>query len=119
MSFEAILREIVSQCPGCIGVALMGSDGIPIAEASGAGESDEVTLLGVEFGRVLEEARKVASTVNGGELEELVIAMARTQVVLRAVDRETLFVLALEPSGNLGKARYLLRRHTIDVREQL
>jgi predicted regulator of Ras-like GTPase activity (Roadblock/LC7/MglB family) len=48
-----------------------------------------------------------------------VIAMSRTQVVMRAVDRETLFVLALDPSGNLGKARYLLRRHVIDVREQL
>lgn len=119
MSFEAILRGIVSQCPGCIGVALMGADGIPIAEAGGAGESDEVTLLGVEFGRVLEEARKVASTVNGGELEELVIAMARTQVVMRAVDRDTLLVLALDPSGNLGKARYLLRRQLLDVRELL
>ena len=119
MSFDEILRGIVSQCPGCIGVALMGSDGIPIAEVGGAGEGEEVTLLGVEFGRVLDEARKVASTVGGGELEELVIAMARTQVVMRAVDRDTLFVLALEPSGNLGKARYLLRRHTLDVREQL
>jgi predicted regulator of Ras-like GTPase activity (Roadblock/LC7/MglB family) len=119
MSFEAILRSIVSQCPGCIGIALMGADGIPIAEVGGSGESEEVTLLGVEFGRVLEEARKVAASVNGGELEELVIAMARTQVVMRAVDRDTLFVLALDPAGNLGKARYLLRRHTIDVRELL
>jgi predicted regulator of Ras-like GTPase activity (Roadblock/LC7/MglB family) len=119
MSFEAILRGIVSQCPGCVGVALMGTDGIPIAEVGGAGDCDEVTLLGVEFGRVLDEARKVAATVNGGELEELVITMARTQVVMRAVDRETIFVLALEPSGNLGKARYLLRRHVLDVREQL
>jgi len=119
MSFEAILRAIVSQCPGALGAALMGVDGIPIAEVSGAGESEEVTLLGVEFGRVLEEARKVAAAVNGGALDELVIAMARTQVVLRSVDAETFFVLALDASGNLGKARYLLRRHLIDVREQL
>jgi predicted regulator of Ras-like GTPase activity (Roadblock/LC7/MglB family) len=119
MSFDEILRGIVSQCPGCIGVALMGSDGIPIAEVGGAGEGEDVTLLGVEFGRVLEEARKVAANVGGGELEELVISMARSQVVMRAVDPDTLFVLALDPSGNLGKARYLLRRHTLDVREQL
>jgi predicted regulator of Ras-like GTPase activity (Roadblock/LC7/MglB family) len=119
MSFEEILRGIVGQCPGCIGVALMGSDGIPIAEVGGSGEGEEVTLLGVEFGRVLDEARKVAATVGGGELEELVIAMAHSQVVMRAVDRDTLFVLALDPTGNLGKARYLLRRHTLDVREQL
>jgi predicted regulator of Ras-like GTPase activity (Roadblock/LC7/MglB family) len=119
MSFEAILRGIVSQCPGCIGLALMGADGIPIAEAAGAGDSEEVTLLGVEFGRVLDEARKVAASVDGGELEELVIGMARRQVLIRGVDRETFFVLALDPTGNLGKARYLLRRHLLDVREQL
>jgi predicted regulator of Ras-like GTPase activity (Roadblock/LC7/MglB family) len=119
MSFDEILRGIASQCPGCIGVALMGSDGIPIAEVGGAGEGEDVTLLGVEFGRVLEEARKVAANVGGGELEELVISMGRSQVVMRAVDPDTLFVLALDPSGNLGKARYLLRRHTLDVREQL
>jgi len=119
MSFEAILRGIVDQSPGALGAALMGADGIPIAEVGGAGESEEVTLLGIEFGRVLEEARKVAMAVNGGALEELVIAMGRTQVVLRSVDAETYFVLALDPSGNLGKARYLLRRHTLDVRELL
>lgn len=119
MSFDGILRGIVDQCAGCLGVALMGADGIPIAEASGARESEEVTLLGVEFGRVLDEARKVASIVEGGELEELVISMARTQVLMRAVDRETFFVLALDPSGNLGKARYLIRRALLDVRALL
>ena len=75
MSFETILRGIVTQCPGCIGAALMGSDGIPIAEVGGVREADEVSLLGVEFGRVLDEARKVAATVNCGELEEFVVAM--------------------------------------------
>jgi predicted regulator of Ras-like GTPase activity (Roadblock/LC7/MglB family) len=119
MSFEAILRGIVDRCPGCLGVALMGADGIPIAEQAGARESDEVTLLGVEFGRVLEEARKVASIVNGGEMEELTIAMAKTQVVMRAVDRETFLVLALDHDGNAGKAKYLLRRALLDVRELL
>lgn len=119
MSFENILRQIVEQCPGCAGAALMGSDGIPIAELSGARDAEEVSLLGVEFGRVLEEARKVAAAVNGGELQELVVELARVQLVLRAVDPETFFVLAVEPGGNLAKGRYLLRRFSHDVREQL
>ena len=119
MSFEGILRGIVDQCHGCLGAALMGADGIPIAEVGGSRESDEVTLLGVEFGPVLDEARKVARVVNGGEMEELAIAMANTQVVMRAVDRETFFVLALDQDGNVGKAKYLLRRALVDVREIL
>ncbi len=119
MSFDSILRGIVEQCPGCVGACLMGADGIAIAEVGGSGEAEEVSLLGVELGRVLEEARKVADAIHGGELEELVVNMSRFQVVLRAVDHDTYLVLAVDPSGNLGKARYLLRRHLLDVREQL
>jgi predicted regulator of Ras-like GTPase activity (Roadblock/LC7/MglB family) len=119
MSFETILREIARNCPGCIGVALMGGDGIPIAEAGGQPGDDELSLLGVEFGRVLEEARKVADAVDGGAFEELVVSMARVQVALRPVDPETFLVIALDPDGNLGKARYLMRRALPDVRAQL
>jgi predicted regulator of Ras-like GTPase activity (Roadblock/LC7/MglB family) len=119
MSFDEILRQIVEQCPGCAGAALMGADGISIAERSGARDAEEVSLLGVEFGRVLEEARKVAAAVNGGELQELVVDLARVSLALRAIDPETYFVLAVEPSGNLAKGRYLLRRYSLEVREQL
>lgn len=34
MSFESILNEIVVACPGCFGAALMGVDGIPVAQVS-------------------------------------------------------------------------------------
>ncbi len=119
MSFESILREIASSCPGCLGVALMGGDGIPIAEAGGQPDDEVLSLLGVEFGRVLDEARKVADAVDGGSFEELVVNMARVQVALRPVDQETFLVVAVDPNGNLGKARYLLRRYLPDVRAQL
>jgi predicted regulator of Ras-like GTPase activity (Roadblock/LC7/MglB family) len=119
MSFEAILREIVSQCPGCVGAALMGSDGIPIAEVGGDRESDEVTLLGVEFGRVLDEARKGADAAAAGGLLELAVRTERCHVLLHAVDRETYLVLVLAPEGNVGKGRYLLRRSLPAIRQEL
>jgi len=34
------------------------------------------------------------------------------------VDDEVLLVLALAPDGNLGKARYLIRRHLNALREE-
>jgi predicted regulator of Ras-like GTPase activity (Roadblock/LC7/MglB family) len=123
MSFDSILRDIVDACPGALGAALMGADGIPIEEvaASGAGEgvADEVGVLGVEFGRILEEARKAAHAVDGGSLEELSVRMSRFQVVVRSVDAETYLVLALAPEGNAGKGRFLLRRHCLTVRAAL
>ena len=122
MSFEAILKEIVDACSGCLGVALMGNDGIPIAQVTAAAEEDledVVGVMGVEFGRVLEETRKAADSVEGGALEELSVRMGRFQVALRSVDAETYLVMVLSGDGNAGKGRYLLRRHLAPLREQL
>lgn len=122
MSFESILQEIVSGCDA-LGAALMGADGIPIAQqvAGGAGESasDALGVLGVEFGRLLDEARKAADSVEGDGVDELTTRMGRYTVVARAVDDETFLVVALAPDGNLGKARFLARRHLPALREQL
>jgi predicted regulator of Ras-like GTPase activity (Roadblock/LC7/MglB family) len=122
MSFEHILREIVSGCDA-LGAALMGSDGIPIAQevARGGGEdaSDALGVLGVEFGRLLDETRKAADSVDGGSVDELTTRMGRYAVVARSVDDETFLVVALAPEGNLGKARFLARRHLPALREQL
>ena len=41
--------------------------------------------------------------------------MARFWVLLRAVDAETFLVVVLAPDGNLGKARFLMRRHLADL----
>ena len=37
----------------------------------------------------------------------------------RPVDEETFLVVALAPDGNLGKARYLIRRNLLALRQQL
>ena len=129
MSFTSALRSIVDESGGGIGAALMGSDGIAIdqVEASEPGVSlggegglaDEISALGVEFGRILEEARKAADSLNGGAVEEACLRMARFWVLLRSVDPETFLVVVLAPDGNLGKARFLMRRHLADLRAHL
>lgn len=122
MSFETILQAIVSNCPGAVGVTLMGSDGIAIAQSLRAGaeqHEDTVSVMGVEFGRVLDETRKASDAVEGGMLDELAVRMGRYWVALRTLDAETYLVLVLEADANIGKGRYLLRRHSLALRDQL
>ena len=125
MNFEPTLRKMIEGVPGTLGVALMGSDGIPIAELfvgeSGgieAGDS-EVGAAGVEFGRILEEIRKASDAIGGGRLDEVVIGLARFHLLFRVVDEELFLVVALAPRGNLGKARFLMRRHLMELQEQI
>jgi predicted regulator of Ras-like GTPase activity (Roadblock/LC7/MglB family) len=130
MSFASVLRAIVDECGGGVGAALLGSDGIAIEQVQAralpeafardaAGVGEEVAALGVEFGRILEEARKAADSLGGGAVEEACLRMTRCWVLLRGVDAETFLVLVLAPDGNLGKARFLVRRHLAELRDQL
>jgi predicted regulator of Ras-like GTPase activity (Roadblock/LC7/MglB family) len=124
MSFDSILRTIVDGCGGGLAAALLGNDGIPIEQvvAERAGEAlgeEDVTAAGVEFGRILDEMRKAADAISGGAVHEAVVTLARFTLVLRPVDGDTFLALALAPDGNLGKARYLIRRHLFALRDEL
>jgi predicted regulator of Ras-like GTPase activity (Roadblock/LC7/MglB family) len=124
MSFEAILRDIVENCGGGIGAALMGSDGIAIAEFVGPRMPDgplaeDIGVAGVEFSRILEEARKAADALGGGALIETVAVLTRFSLIFRSVDADTFLVVVVSPDGKLGKARYLMRRHLLAIRQEL
>jgi predicted regulator of Ras-like GTPase activity (Roadblock/LC7/MglB family) len=124
MSFASILQTIVDECGGGLAAALMGSDGIPIEQVevsadSGHALNDEVGVLGVEFGRILEEMRKASDSVGGGGLEEVSVRLANFWVLMRMVDDETYLILAIAPDGNAGKARFLMRRHLLALRDEL
>jgi len=124
MSFRSILRSIVEECGGGLGAVLMGVDGIPIDEyvtdriPEGPLQED-IGSAGVEFSRILEEIRKAADALGGGAVTETVVALARMNLVFRPIDGETFLALVLATDGNLGKARYLIRRHLLAIRQEL
>jgi len=124
MSFASLLREIVEGCGGGIGAALMGTDGIPIEEvvASPAPEgplAEDIAIAGVEFGRILDDIRKASDSLAGGAVKETVVLLSRFTLVFRPVDEDIFLVLVLAPDGNLGKARYLIRRQLLAIRQNL
>ncbi len=129
MNFEAILRAIVEECGGGIGAALMGNDGIPIEEftatqpsgssaAGDFGQPVEVGTAGIEFGRILLDIRRASDALGGGPLEETIIRVKGFTLIFQPVDDENFLVLALVRDGNLGKARYLIRRHVHAIRQE-
>ena len=124
MSFAAHLREIAQQCGGGIGAALMGNDGIAIEQvlvqpAPDGPLAEDIGTAGVEFGRILDEIRKAADALAGGSVEETVVSLSRVRLIFRPVDEDTFLVVVLGPDGNLGKARYLIRRHLLAIRREL
>lgn len=124
MSFAETLQRIVEESGGGIAAVLIGRDGIPIEQVqsqdSASGDLlEDVGVAGVEFGRIVEEARKAADSLDGGLPRECIFVLQRLSILVHTIDAETFVVLALAPDGNLGKARYLLRRYALAIREEL
>ena len=122
MTFESILQSLVDECGGGLGAMLMGSDGIPIADADATESSDtsaDLATAGVEFARILSEIRKASDAISGGTVQEMVIGLEHFSLLFRSVDEDIVLVLALTRDGNLGKARYLMRRHLLAIRQEL
>jgi predicted regulator of Ras-like GTPase activity (Roadblock/LC7/MglB family) len=124
MSFSNALAEIVTGCGGGIGAVLVGNDGIPIDQVvvSSAPEgplSEDISTAGVEFGRVLDEIRKAGDALAGGAVVETVVVLSRFSLVFHPVDADVMLVVIVAPDGNLGKARYLIRRTLPAIRSQL
>jgi predicted regulator of Ras-like GTPase activity (Roadblock/LC7/MglB family) len=126
MSFEATLQTIVDECGGGYGAVLIGLDGIAVAQVgarSGPDREDplqgDVTAAGIEFGRILVDMAKAADALGAGDLRETVVRLDRVTLVFHALEDDLFLVLALAPDGNLGKARYLMRRSVVAIRADL
>lgn len=126
MSFDQILQAIVDQSGGGRSAALMGLDGIAIAQATATAGVDsddplagDVTSAGIEFGRIVSEMTKVSDSIGTGRLLESVLTLARATLIFHTIEEDLVLVLALRPDGNLGKARYLIRRSLNAIRAEL
>ncbi len=110
MSFREHLRDVCQGVEGAIACTLMGVDGIEVETyvAAAVPEIDLKSLL-VEYSSILRSARGAAQARKAGALCEIGINTDRLLAVARLVSPDYFIILALQPEGNYGKARYLLR----------
>ncbi len=122
MTFKEILSTLVDKTPGALAAAVIASDGIPIEEHARPGSDFDLLALAVEFQQVFDQSSKIAGTFYEGQgdaLSELILVTADHQILYRPIDGEFTLVVAIEPTGSLGKARYLARTVLQPLRDAL
>ena len=122
MTFREILQSLVDQTPGALAAAVMAADGVAIDEYARQGADVDLGAIAIEFGRIFHQSQKVADSLYGareGELHELVLVTVGHQLFFRQLDDEMFLVIALEPTGVVGKARWLARSLLDQIREAL
>lgn len=119
MSFRKTLQHIVESVGGGVGAVIMGYDGISVDEYFATHVPFDLPLLSVEYANLLKEVRKTIDIMQGGRMEEVSFSTEKLLVVARPITDEFFLMLILEQGGNFGKARFLLRRESYNLREPL
>lgn len=120
MSFRASLERLVLGTEGSIGALVMAMDGIPVESFSrGDGEPD-IVLYGAEVASLLGSVRGPrAVSLSSGPIQELDLYGDRFNAVVRFLSDDYFVALALQPGGNMGKARFLVRTALPDLVSEL
>ncbi len=111
--FKEILQEVVDNTDGGVAGLIMGFDGIAVDQYVSTEQSPvDVATVGMEFSVILKGIRDAAQLLDSGSAEEVSIKSERLTTLIRLINDEYFVAVTIKPSGNLGKARFLLRTRT-------
>jgi predicted regulator of Ras-like GTPase activity (Roadblock/LC7/MglB family) len=124
MSFSEHLQSIVAQVDGAIACSVMGFDGIAVESYQAESNADaarelELSSAWVEFANLLSQLKNAAETLKTGQVAEVSVNSEKVITLMRMVNRDYFLVLALLPTGNYGKGRYVLRVKASEVGKEL
>jgi predicted regulator of Ras-like GTPase activity (Roadblock/LC7/MglB family) len=107
--FRDSLRRLVEQTQGGIAGLLMGFDGIAVESFLAEPKKLDMQTVSMEFSFILSQVRKAVESIDTGGLEELVVRTERLTLIFRVITKDYFVALAVAPTGNAAKGRYLMR----------
>jgi len=107
--FKEVLEGLIARLEEVQGAAMIGVDGIPIAEIP--------VLPGIDLEKIAAECTSLIKTavttgraLDHGMPQEMVLRCQEAQTLLRAVTPEYYLCLVMDPHASTGRARYELQK---------
>ena len=109
--FKEALQTIVEKTDGSLGALIMGADGLSVEKFfNEEGYAANLDVAPAEFTSLVRSAARSGNDLALGDLRELVVSLASVTFIMRLFNKDYFVVLAMKPEGNLGRARYELRK---------
>jgi len=116
---KEMLEEIIGRAEGSLGALIMGTDGIAVEKVLGeAGMEANLDVAAAEFTTLVRSAQRAGTDTGLGALRELVVSLEGAVMVMRLLSRDYFVVLALNSQGNLGRARFELRKAELKLAKE-
>ena len=114
--FKETLETIIEHTEGSLGALIMGIDGIAVERLlKQAGQEANLDVAAAEFTSLVRNAQRAGKDTGLGNLHELVVSLENAVVLMRLLGRDYFVVLAISPEGNLGRARFELRKAELQM----
>ena len=117
--FQTVLQEVVDNTQGAIASVLMGFDGITVDSYIRDDHPLNVETVGMEFSVVLTQIKQAAEMLEIGNTREVAVQAEGMTTVIRLINDEYFIAVVVAPTGNFGKARFLLRTQAPKLLESL
>lgn len=113
--FQETLKAVVDRSEGAIAGVLMGFDGITVDSYAADAAGMNIETIGMEYTVVLKQIMQAAEMLDLGVTHEVAVQADNMIAVIRLLNEEYFVAVTMQPSGNMGKARYLLRLRAPDL----
>ena len=118
--FRQLLENVIERTEGSLGALIMGTDGIAVEKVFGEeGKEANLDVAAAEFTSLVRSAMRSGKDLDLGELREIVVSMGGATFLMRLFSRDYFVALAMRPDGNLGRARYELRKAELKLATEL
>ena len=117
VDFANTLETIANRIEGCAAVVILGIDGIPIERhvQKTNRSSLDVDLIATEFTTLMRRSMSTAADTDLGDLREMVLVTDLMTFLLRPITPDYFLLLVLNPGGNVGRARFELRKAQLSM----
>ena len=107
--FKDALRAMVENTEGGLARLLMAFQGVSVESYTRDDIPLDIDTVGAEFSVVIKQIQRAAESLEAGGAHEVAVLAEKMVTVIRVVNQDYFLAVALQPGGNIGKARYLLR----------
>jgi predicted regulator of Ras-like GTPase activity (Roadblock/LC7/MglB family) len=117
--FKEALEKIVEGTQGGLAGLVMDFEGIPLETYSRSESEFDIEVVGAEVSVVVKAIQRASEMLEAGEAQEVAFKTERMVTLIRIINDTYFLALALEPGGNFGKGRYLLRLAAPQLKTEL
>lgn len=114
--FKESLEAVLANLEDGLGILIMGLDGISVEKVlHPEGAAGNLDVAAAEVASLVRNTQRIGRNIGLGGLSEFTLRFEKIKVLVQMVGNEYFLILALHPEGNIGRARYQLRKAEMEL----